>query len=778
MNKRDRTKKQVQPVIRDITPGQLYKGISYSGAKFGEETKLVKKKEHWFILFCRKIFSSIPSLGKGAKFSKKNKEAIDFLAWDLKPEEFSAAIKFTMIAAIALAFVLFVIALSFGAVETITEFTGSPLMAYFYLLVPLLLIVYVAVNFVQKLPLNEAKIEQVKALTHVPEIMGYMIMSMKLVPNLEKAVEFAALHGRGKIAEDLKRVIWNVELGIYKSLSEGLDTMAYNWGKFSDEFKSSLMMIRASVLENSEAKRYQILDKTMEQTLESIKNKMEQYARELSQPTVVLFYLGVLLPLMLIIVLPVGSAFSGQGLARPEILVLIYNILIPATTLIFALNVLRNRPPTYEPPIIPDNHPSLPKKFQMQLGKNFVDLRAVMFLILIIGGGVTWFFHLNGIILEFEGEKLTVIPFDRTEEFVLERVNQPASWFNETGENVQGMMDRGIERETALKQNALEKTMFFMKPENDVTPYNLIFGSLITFSLMFFVYFNFTSVYKRKVQEETREMESEFKDSLYVIASRMGENKPVEDALRHAQNFLPDYVISQKLFGKTVDNINLLGMPLENAVFDPNYGALKNNPSSIIRSSMKLLVDSVKMGVDVSARTLMSLSLQLKNSEKVNNTLSILVKEITSTMKTMAVFIAPIVLGITIALQKIVMISMGSIISEGSLNSISEGTGNLNLGAAGVGGGLSEQLSAFSSSISSFKMDPQVFASLVSPAEFTLIIALYVIQIVVILTFFTSKLEEDNNILATLRIARALPIALTVFVIAIIVSNTVVGGFT
>jgi len=241
---------------------------------------------------------------------------------------------------------------------------------------------------------------------------------------------------------------------------------------------------------------------------------------------------------------------------------------------------------------------------------------------------------------------------------------------------------------------------------------------------------------------------------------------------------LPDYVISQKLFGKTVDNINLLGMPLENAVFDPNYGALKNNPSSIIRSSMKLLVDSVKMGVDVSARTLMSLSLQLKNSEKVNNTLSILVKEITSTMKTMAVFIAPIVLGITIALQKIVMISMGSIISEGSLNSISEGTGNLNLGAAGVGGGLSEQLSAFSSSISSFKMDPQVFASLVSPAEFTLIIALYVIQIVVILTFFTSKLEEDNNILATLRIARALPIALTVFVIAIIVSNTVVGGFT
>lgn len=774
---RKRQKVKEEPAVKSISPGELYKGISYSGTKFGQETRLVKKKEHWFVLFCKRIFKSFPSLGRGAKYSKKYREAIDFLAWNLTPEEFSAAIKFTMIASIVVAFILFILAVSFGAVEAITEFTGSFLMAYFYLFVPLILIVYVAVNFVQKMPLNEARLEQVRALTFVPEIMGYMIMSMKLVPNLEKAVEFASFHGRGKIAADLKRVIWNVELGIHKTLSQGLDEMAYNWGKFSEEFKSSLMMIRASVLETSEAKRYQILDKTMDQTLDSIKTKMEQYARELSQPTVVLFYLGVLLPLILIIVLPVGSAFSGQGLARPEILVLIYNILIPGATFVFALTVLRNRPPTYEPPKIPDDHPSLPKKFSIQLGKTLVDLRFVMIVILIAGSGVTWFFHLNGIVFEFEGEKMTVISADKTVESVLALDHHPADYFEDSGLYVETLKNLGMTEEQAIKEKNLRKTMYFMKPENDTTPYNLIFGSLITFSLLFFVYFNFTSVYKRKVQEETMEMESEFKDSLYVIASRMGENKPVEEALSHAQSFLPDYIISQKLFGKTVDNINLLGMPLENAVFDPNYGSLKHNPSNVIRTSMKLLVDSVKMGVDVSARTLMSLSLQLKNSEKVNKTLSILVKEITSTMKTMAIFIAPIVLGITTALQKIVMISMGSIIGEGALDRVGEGTANLNLGASGVGGGLAEQLSAFSSSISSFKMDPEVFASLVSPAQFTFIIALYVVEIVIILTYFTSKLEEDNNALATLRIAKALPIALTVFVISIIVANTVVGGF-
>ena len=98
-------------------------------------------------------------------------------------------------------------------------------------------------------------------------------------------------------------LIWNVQIGVYNSLSEGLDALAYQWGKYSDEFKRSLMRIRASVIENTEAKRYALLDQIMSDMLESIRNKMEQYARDLSQPSTMLFYIGVLLPLLLIIIL-------------------------------------------------------------------------------------------------------------------------------------------------------------------------------------------------------------------------------------------------------------------------------------------------------------------------------------------------------------------------------------------------------------------------------------------------------------------------------------------
>ncbi|MDO8537671.1 MAG: hypothetical protein Q7S21_02195, partial [archaeon] len=315
-----------------------------------------------------------------------------------------------------------------------------------------------------------------------------------------------------------------------------------------------------------------------------------------------------------------------------------------------------------------------------------------------------------------------------------------------------------------LEQLKIEKQQYFIDPTHDVTPYNLIYGSLITLSFAAFVYLYYSNIYRRKVQLEAIEMESEFKDSLYVLASRMGENKPIEEALKHAKEFLPNLKISERVFGRTVDNITILGMPLEAAIFDPVYGSLKDNPSNIIRSSMQLVVDSVQLGVDVAARTLMSLSLQLTNSEKVSKMLSVLVSDVTSMMKTMAVFVAPVVLGITTSLQKVVMLTLGSIVGS----NISTGSGLDSIAGSGFG--------SFSSLGSSIAINKEAFALMATPAQFILIVGLYVFEIVIILTYFTTKIEEDNDVLARINIGKALPIAATVFVIAVILSNAIVGG--
>ncbi len=750
--------KEIAAARARISPGQLYKEIAVSKPEFEsreEREELVKRRETGYVRFCKSAYRRFPSFGKGAKFKEHYKEAIDFLGWNLRPEEFSAAIKEAMF----LAFLAGMIAV--GAVfyffgDKLSGLLGELFLVY--LIAPVILIAVLVTYYVQNYPLSAAKVEEMRALTYIPEIIGYMTMSMKLSPNLEKAVEFAAEHGRGKVADDFRKILWDVQLGIYLTVSEALDELAYKWGKFSEEFKQGLMMIRASVLEDTEAKRYALLDKTMVSILDSVKEKMESYARALSQPSIVLFYIGILLPLILIIILPVGSSFSGAPMARPEIMFTLYNVAIPLMAFVFAHNLIKSRPPTYEAPKISDNFPGLPKRGRMRIGKKgALSIFAVVALVFIIGISASYFLHLYGAPPVLQG--------DRTAEKILERDNKPADWF-EPGKGRHEELLRTYSAGKAEDMLLAEKQKYFMRPENDVTPYNLIFGILITISLCIAVNYYYSNIYKRRIQQRIMDMESEFKDSLYIIASRMGENKPVEEAFKHAKEFLPNYKISQEVFGRIVDNINLLGMPLDGAIFDPNYGALKDNPSAIIRSSMRLLVDSVGLGVNVAARTMMSLSMQLQNSEKVTKMLSLLVKDITTMMRTMSVYIAPVVLGITTSLQKVVILTLSAIAVESP--AIPSGPLPNIPGLSGFSGFTSEGLG--------LAMKPEAFAQMANPAQFVFIVALYVIELVFIMSYFTTRIEEDNPILAKINLAKALPISMIVFVVSVIGANMVVGG--
>jgi hypothetical protein len=744
---------------RAPTIGELYRQIPSSLEEFEKaETRLVEREVPRFVRFCRFIYSRFPSLGKGGRFNKRNQEAVDFLNWALKPEEFIAAFKFVLIGGLAAASLIAGLLYFSPVNDIITAIAGG---MYFlvplYILAPPIVAALLIVYWFQNYPFSQANKEQVRSLTYVPEIIGYMNMSMKLVPNLEKAVEFSAEHGRGKIAEDFRKLIWDVQVGVYSTLSEGLDVLAYRWGKFSEEFKKALMMIRASVIEDSEAKRYAVLDKTLDEVLLSIREKMEAFARGLSQPTIILFYIGVLLPLILIIILPVGSAFSGMPFANPVVLALLYCVIIPLITVLFAKNILDKRPPP---------------KWKMKLGRFSADVRLLIVFILAAGVITSLFLSAEGLPPKslIGGDTPQIVPYDKQKADVLAKAGLEPDHFEDGGRRYLEIVSRTGSEEEAKRKLAVEKKSFFMALEHDIAPYNLIFGLLLTFTFAVSFFFYFTSVYKRKLQKEIMQMESEFKDSLYILASRLGENKPVEEALRYTKEFLSDSVISRRIFGRTIDNISLLAMPIEAAVFDPNYGSLKNIPSSMIKGSMKLLVDSVRLGVNVAARTMISLSMQLSNLEKVSNMLKNLVSEMVSTMRSMSLFVGPIVLGITTSLQRVVVITIASV-GYSSL---------LQPGATGVAGtlpGAANIPSTFTGMNIGTLIKPEAIAAMAEPTQFIIIIAVYVIELVLILSYFTTKLEEDNNTLVKQNLAIYLPLSVIIFVISVVAANFMIAMF-
>jgi hypothetical protein len=66
---------------------------------------------------------------------------------------------------------------------------------------------------------------------------------------------------------------------------------------------------------------------------------------------------------------------------------------------------------------------------------------------------------------------------------------------------------------------------------------------------------------------------------------------------------------------------------------------------------------------------------------------------------------------------------------------------------------------------------------MVTPLQFLLIVGLYVIELVIIMTYFTTKIQEDNWLLFYINMAKSLPIAVAVFLVSVIASGAVVGGF-
>ena len=654
------------------------------GAEISEKPKEKAKRENWYVGFARRAGTIFKAQDKFSKQSYGT--ALEFLGWDVKAREVNAAPTLALMIGILIAAAgLLYLFYAFSITHQISGWT-----MVIYPALGLLLIPFGLTYYIQNYPLRAAESEKMSSIARIPEIVNYMVMSMKLTPNLERAVEFAGEHGKGKIAEDLKELTWQSRMGTFKTIEEGLDELAYKWGRYSDEFKHSLMLIRSSLIEVDDAKRTLLLDKAVTDVLEGIKDDMEKYAAEMKEPSIYLYYVGVLLPLMLIIMLPIGSVMAKLPLAQTWVLILLYNIIIPVGTILFAQNILKKRPPVYTPPTIPDTYPGLPKTGNMVLGKTEI---SAAFIAIVVGVGI---FLLGYLVID---PLLNPNP----------NITQP--WNEEA------------------------KAGYY--------PFFMVAGAVIGICSMVAIYLYGTSAAKRKVQKDIMVMENEFQDSVYVLASRLGENRPIEEAVSYTADFLTTEKIAG-VFRKASENITNLGMTIEMALFDPIYGALKDVPSDLIRGSMKIVLDSINLGVQQGARALISLSLQLRDAQKVREKIASLLEEITSMMKSIAFFIAPLVLGITVALQKIIINALKSVSTAAQPGQTS--IANVHLVSFG---------------------DPTMLKNIPDPVTFILIIALYVVEVTLILIYFTSKIEEGENELATkISVSKSLPIAIVLFFLA------------
>ena len=512
------------------------------------------------------------------------RSAVGFLGWDLAVRD---VLFFAMLVTLLVflpSFVAFLVWLLLGNPDFISALTVGPVVL---LAVPLGLFGFLA-NF----PESMAKRVRVYSLGRSPEAVSYLVMSMHLVPSLNRAVAFAAENSEEPIASAFGKVSWDVYVRRFPTIEESFLHMAQEWGEWNGDLRRSLHAIRAATLEQTPEGLDRALEKANDIILTGTKQKVETFVAGLSAPTTVLFALGILLPMTIGAALPLlstsfdPSAFAQVGVGaraapaptNPAPLILLMDIAFPFAAFAYAYYILGQRPGTSSPPEVPSTL-TRPQR------------RSITFVSLALGIGFAAF----GALL------LLTLP-------------------------------------AAPGTGALELI------HRVLGPLLIVWGA----SLGLGYYFVATTRVQKRKRDEILALEEEFPDGLFQLGSRIAEGNAPERAIEMTARALGESRVG-KLFDLIALRTKVTRTTLREALYGED-GLLRTHPSRAVRAAMRVVVEMSSKDARTAGRMIVGVSNYLKDMKKIEHDLRTSLKAGADNMKATGIIFAPLVMGVTVAL--------------------------------------------------------------------------------------------------------------------------------
>jgi len=533
----------------------------------------------------------------------------------------------------------------------------------------------------------------------------YVVTYMRHTSNLELAVDFAAEHLSPPLSLDFKRVVWDIETQKYSSIKESLDVYLETWRNWNMEFVESIHLIEGSLLESDETARTAMLDKSLDVILQETYEKMLHYAQNLKSPITMLHMLGIILPILGLVILPLVVSFM-EGVYWYHIATL-YNIILPASVYYLGKEILSKRPTGYGNVDI-SKDPELQKfrNFTFKMGGNEFMVSPMYLSIFVVA--VCLVLAFSPLIFHF------VMP----------------GWDIAT--------TRGGKIEIVTAYTVEESQFYFIGyqrsskagSEDYIGPFGLGAALLSSFmplaaGLGVGLYYKVRTKNVLKIRDESKKLEAEFASALFQLGNRLGDGYPAEIAFGKVAEAISD-TISGQFFGLVESNLQQSGMSLEQAIFDPDHGALRQYPSDLIETSMKVLVESARKGPLVAAQALINISRYIREMHSVDERLKDLMADTISSMNSQIKFLTPVIAAIVIGITSMVTTILGKL--GGQLQKLQSETAAAN---AGMAVGLT-----------------QLFGDGMPTFYFQIIVGFYVVQITYILTIIVNGIENGADQLA------------------------------
>lgn len=511
----------------------------------------------------------------------------------------------------------------------------------------------------------------------------YIVIYMRHTSNLEHAIRFASSHVGKPLSLELRKVLWDVETGRYATIKEALDIWLEGWKQYNLEFVESFHLIESSLYETKGERRIELLEKSLEIILEGTYERMLHYAQDIKSPITTMYMLGVILPILGLIILPLLGSFMGVKWYH---LAFVYNLALPVVVYFIGYNILSKRPVGYAASAIMEEGEQFRQYRLLRLGSGrLVDPKPIAVMI-----ALAFVF-------------VAAVPF------------------------VLHFADPSFDLGLGKLGNLLDyKTVEVDGDMLTVGPFGMgiaILSLLVPLGLAVALSFYY-SVRSRKlmgIRDRTKTLEAEFRTALFQLGNRIGGGIPTEAAFGSVAETLKGTPTGD--FLRMVDhNIRSLGMSINQAVFDEKVGALLSYPSSLIESSMRVLIESSAKGPEVVSKALISISVYLDRINKVSERLKDLLSEIVSSMKAQISFLTPMIGGIVVGIGAMITAIITKLSSE---------LGGLTGGEAAAQFGNMAQL------VNLFPLH-----KMISPFFFQVVVGLYVVEIAFVLTIISNGIEN------------------------------------
>jgi len=456
------------------------------------------------------------------------------------------------------------------------------------------LLPFAILNLIANYPKTYARYVKIHSLGDIPEILSYLVMYLKLVPNLENSVKFAASESSTSLADDLRKMLWDMEIRVYHGINDALTNFANSWGKWSDHFKRALHLIRSSIHEPEEAQRVITLNRALDVGLDGTRDTMNYFVSRLHQPTMIIYSIGIMIPLSFIAMLP-ATGLVGLRITIFQVFFL-YDIILPLVVFLYTRKILIMRPATFNPPIIPEDHPDL----------LHINKRRRLTISLICG-----------FIIALPGIFFMLLPI----------------FFSGDRSNV--------------------LLNFIIDPDglNSYFPVTLFIIWGIAVAIMIYS----LSVYRpyKKIRDDIKQIEKEFGDALYILGKRINEEKSPEESFVYTANTMGDARIAE-VFNQTGYNLMAMHTNIRDALFSPDFGSLKYIYSDRIKAVMRLFVEGIQKSQKAVSISIIRIADHLKELQQVENRIKDMLYELTSTLRSTSAIFAPLIAGVTLAITKLI----------------------------------------------------------------------------------------------------------------------------